>query len=346
MAIGIDDFVDDFENEPTYDYISQEYESVDTEDTKQKDNSNDIMSDTDMVSYMLKSKGIDDRSKIKFEDEDGDIREISWDSLSNEDKLNILNSSDNEQDSDLDDTEVELINAIRESGMTPAEYLQYIQQSSINNYIQNNQEQNYKYSVDQYSDDELFITDFMSRMGDVTEEEAQEALERAKSNQALFTKQIGAIRNEYRTIEQENIRQAELEQEERAQEQYDQFTQSVENEIYNFTDCYGCKLDLDQDDMQELYEFITGYDAAGNNYFAKALTDPKTLVQTAWLALNGQQMVDDITDYFQKEITKVRQESYKKGMEDAINKNNNSGLVYRTKSTKSQNQIYNDLDDF
>jgi hypothetical protein len=81
------------------------------------------MSDTDMVSYMLKSKGIDDRSKIKFEDEDGDIREISWDSLSNEDKLNILNSSDNEQDSDLDDTEVELINAIRESGMTPAEYL-------------------------------------------------------------------------------------------------------------------------------------------------------------------------------------------------------------------------------
>jgi hypothetical protein len=39
--------------------------------------------------------------------------------------------------------------------------------------------------------------------------------------------------------------------------------------------------------MQELYEFITGYDAAGNNYFAKALTDPKTLVQTAWLALNG-----------------------------------------------------------
>ena len=98
--------------------------------------------------------------------------------------------------------------------------------------------------------------------------------------------------------------------------------------------------------MQELYEFITGYDAAGNNYFAKALTDPKTLVQTAWLALNGQQMIDDITDYFQKEITKVRQESYKKGMEDAINKNNNSGLVYRTKSTKSQNQIYNDLDDF
>jgi hypothetical protein len=45
-------------------------------------------------------------------------------------------------------------------------------------------------------------------MGDVTDEEAQEALERAKSNETLFSKQIQAIRNEYKAIEDENIRQA------------------------------------------------------------------------------------------------------------------------------------------
>ena len=61
--------------------------------------------------------------------------------------------------------------------------------------------------------------------------------------------------------------------------------------------------------MQELYDFITGSDAAGNNYFAKALSDPKILVQTAWFALNGKQMISDITDYFQKEIKKTARQA-------------------------------------
>jgi len=80
--------------------------------------------------------------------------------------------------------------------------------------------------------------------------------------------------------------------------------------------------------MQMLYDFITGTDAAGNNYFAKALSDPKTLVQAAWFTLNGQQMINDITEYFQKEITKVRKESYEKGKLDA---NKPTNTVYRNK---------------
>ncbi|MGN0967198.1 MAG: hypothetical protein ACI4OP_06425 [Candidatus Coprovivens sp.] len=58
--------------------------------------------------------------------------------------------------------------------------------------------------------------------------------------------------------------------------------------------------------MQDLYDFITGTDAAGNNYLAKALSDPKILVETAWFTLYGKQMLDDVTNYFQKEITQVR----------------------------------------
>ena len=47
-------------------------------------------------------------------------------------------------------------------------------------------------------------------------------------------------------------------------------------------------------------------DAAGTSILGKALNDPKVLVPAAWFALNGKQMIDDITDYFQKEITQVR----------------------------------------
>ena len=43
----------------------------------------------------------------------------------------------------------------------------------------------------------------------ITDDEAREALDRAKSNETLFKKQASAIRNEYKTIEDEN-RQYEL----------------------------------------------------------------------------------------------------------------------------------------
>jgi hypothetical protein len=40
----------------------------------------------------LKSKGIEDMSKIKFEDENNQIIERSWNDLSKEEKFNILNT--------------------------------------------------------------------------------------------------------------------------------------------------------------------------------------------------------------------------------------------------------------
>ena len=297
----------------------------------------------DFITSLLKSRGIEDRSKIKFEMEEGSIEELDWDSLSNEDKLNIINSSTEDPETDLDESEIQLISAIRNSGMTPAEYLQHVEESGVERYLQNSQGDTYEYSVDQYSDDELFIADFISRMGDVTDEEAQEALEKAKSNETLFSKQIQAIRNEYKSIEDENIRQAQIEQEQQAEDRFNEFAQSVEEQINAFTEFGGYDLNLDQQDMQDLYDFITGTDAAGNNYFAKALSDPKILVQTAWFALNGKQMIDDITDYFQKEITQVRQQSYNKGLEDAKVKNK-PNVVYKEKGKTFEE--YNDLDDF
>jgi len=40
----------------------------------------------------LKTRGIDDASKIKFEDDNGNIEEKSWNSLTKEEKFNILNT--------------------------------------------------------------------------------------------------------------------------------------------------------------------------------------------------------------------------------------------------------------
>nr|DAR42885.1 MAG TPA: hypothetical protein [Caudoviricetes sp.] len=98
--------------------------------------------------------------------------------------------------------------------MKPAEYLQFIGNGEVQRYIQNNYQP--QFEIDQYSDDELFLMDFMSRMGEVTEDEAAEALQRAKTNENLYQKQIDSIRNEYKQAEKENLMQEQLEQEQHA----------------------------------------------------------------------------------------------------------------------------------
>lgn len=354
MAIGIDEEVlngndDNFEEElfsEEFESESDQKESDEPVQTTESPDNNTPQNEDDFITFLLKSRGIDDMSKIKFEDENGSMEELDWNNLDNEEKLNILNSSLNDPDTDLDDNEIELINTIRESGLTPAEYLEHLQAEGVNSYIQNNQNQEHQYQVDQYSDDELFIFDFISRMGDVTDEEAQEALQKAKSNETLFAKQISAIRNEYKAIEEENLRQAQIEQEEQANAQYNQFADQIADQIGNFTEFSGYDLNLDDEDRDTLYEFITGFDGAGNNHFAKALSDPKILVQTAWFALNGKQMMDDITSYFQNEIKEVRKESYEKGLADAKEKMKKNPVVFTDKQTGTHTEVYNDLDDF
>lgn len=317
--------------------IDEEFDELENQ-TEPQNQDDSQTEDDDFVSQLLRSRGIDDKTKIKFENEDGEIEEVNWDSLSSQDQFNLIQSSEAKvEEPNISDDEIELINAIRNSGMTPTEYINYIQQGVSQPVVEQH------YTVDDYSDDELFLADFLSRMGDITDEEAQQALETAKANEELYNKQIQALRKEYKDIEDENAQQLKAEQEEQARQQFEQFEHSVIDQINNFTDFGGYDLNLENDDMQELYDFLVGQDSAGNNYFAKALTDPATLVRTAWLTLHADDMLQDVTEYFKDQIAQVRKESYKKGKEDALKQKNS--VVFKDKDT-DQIDIYNDLDDF
>lgn len=351
MEIGNDDldFIDDLDSEDVSNYENQDdtYQDLDinqqdNENLDERNNDIEISEQDDFITSLLATVGIKDKSKIKFENEDGETEEVNWDSLDNETKLNIFNSS-RSNSNDLDDTEVQLINAIRQSQLSPQEYIQYIYQEGANNYSRQLNVNNYAYKVDDLNDDELYIADLMTRTG-MTEQEAQEALDRAKVNESLFNKQIGAIRSEYQKSEAESIRYNEFRQQEVAQEQFNQFAGNVRDQIIDFTEFAGYDLNMEEEDMQELYDFITGFDAAGNSYFGKALNDPPTLVRMAWFALNGEQMIQDINDYYKKEIANVRKESYNKGVQASKDKPN---IVHKNipNYSKSKSQVFDDLDD-
>jgi hypothetical protein len=57
-------------------------------------------------------------------------------------------------------------------------------------------------------------------------------------------------------------------------------------------------------------------DEAGNNYLWQALQDPDTLVKAAWFILNGDEALNNISDYFIKKIKLVSENQYKKGFEE------------------------------
>lgn len=312
----------------------------------QEESSSTQNTEEDFISSLLRTRGIEDKTSIKFEDEEGNSISANWDDLDNQTKLGILDSTQNNPETDLEDSEIELINAIRRSQLTPSEYLQYIEKSGVDRYIQNTRMANESYTIDEYSDDDLYVLDLMSRTG-ITEDEAQEALYKAKSSEEVFSKQIGAIREEYKQIEADNIRRSQFEQQQQAQEQYNQFAYSIANQIEDFKTFADYDLNMEVDDKQELYEFLTGFDAAGNNHFAKTLADPKLVVQMAWFALNGTRMIEDITDYYKNEITQVRKNSYAKGLEDARKGRDKEQVIYKQKQTPSKSTRQADyFDDF
>lgn len=338
MAIGINDLDDDdfgmgIEN-------SNQNQTVVEDSSFQQDSSTTInnQDDNDLLSDFLKTRGIDDISRIKFEDEKGNIEEKNWNSLSKEEKLNILSTPlevDNNQDTGLTNDEIYLINQIRQSNMSPSQY--------INSLTSQDQSAEPQYKIDDLSDDELFILDLESRVGELSDELAVQALTTAKENEDLFKKQVEGIRREYKEREDYQAQQEQAYIEQERQEAYNRFQDSVINSINQFDSIGNLDLDFDDSDREELAQFMLSRDEAGNNYLWQALQDPDVLVKAAWFILNGDEALNNISDYFINQIKLVSENQYKKGFEEGksgsspsrpqvviSNQNNNSRRIIKS----------------
>lgn len=338
MAIGINDY-DLYDDDPIIDEGSQNTENEPIQNqppvtNKQEDN---------FVEDFLKSKGIDDSSKIMFEGDNGELIERSWDSLSNEEKFNILNTDTNSasEQNQLSEEELDFINELRANNLTPSQYLSQFTQSNT---------QEPQYQVDDLSDDEIFLLDLESRVGELTDEQAAQALANSKQDEDLFKKQVIGIRNEYKERENYQIQQQQAELEAQQQEAYNQFQDSVINSISNFNSIGNLDLNFDDSDKNELAEFMLSRDESGNNYLWQALQDPDTLTKAAWFILNGDDALNNIAEYFTNQIKLVSEHQYNKGFQEGKQGITPSRPTVVINNTKSNNQHRNytsieDLDD-
>lgn len=308
MAIGIDEIeeYDDFE-EP----IQQEEPEVEEKEWMEP-SSNQY---SDIINDVLTSKGINP-SAIKFEDEQGNIQERDWNSLTREEQFNILNTP--EAGPQLSDEETKLLESIRQQGLSIEEYENLLRQQGAQYATQQYEQQEPVYQVDDISDDDLFVYDLRSKV-EMTDEQAQRALEKAKEDPDIYVKQVEAIRNQYRDLEQQDAQERQAIAQQQYQDQFNQFADSINYQIDNMGGIGGLDIQLSPEDKEELSEFILGRGADGVSNLGRAVNDPETLVKMSWFALNGVDAFDGIVDYFKSEISKVREESYRKGYNDARN---------------------------
>ena len=335
-AIVDNDDWDDQSGNTADDNDDDGFQGDDLNDDSDSNDGNDTPPASDFLTELLKSKGINDSSKIKFENESGEIEERNWSDLSVEEQLNIVQNQE-DQDTGLDDSETELINRIRLSGMSIEDYLAYERQKGISQYaaqLQSQTEPNY--TVDDLSDDELFMLDLQTKIEDITDEELLQALESAKANTELYEKQVNGLRNEYKALEDNQIASERAIQEQALQQQMYEFSTSIVNSINNFKNVGDLDVNMEQEDAQQLYQFITGRDPNGINYFAKALNDPDTLTRVAWFALHGEDVFNSIQDYYRNVIAQVSKSQYEKGRQ-SVTKKESPTVVVSPKTNNKRN---------
>lgn len=272
-------------------------------DPKGDEPSGDPNDDFDLTKELLTLQGITDMNKIKFEDESGAVVEKAWDSLSNSEKLMIL-SHQEDPDTSLDAAEIELINQIRESGMTPIQYIQSLNEP---------QQPVQVYEVDSMSDDELFCIDLLDRLGadNVTDEELQQALDKAKENESLFSKQVASLRVYYKDLENKKQQQVELEQQQKAEQEFTTFTNHIVESIRNFNSLEDTPVELSYEEMNDLANYILTRDDSGYSEFGRLLNDPVQFTKAAFWMLKGSEILNEMQKQIKEAYLRGYNETHK-----------------------------------
>lgn len=282
-------------------------------------------SDEDFTTEVLRLKGISDPNKIKFEDESGAIVEKSWDSLSRTEQLNILTQEGNPE-TDLIDSEIELINTIRTSGLSPEQYLQQLQQRAIQE-MQDSIPNTYE--IDALEDDELFALDLIEKVGEenITDEELQQAIADAKQNPDLYQRQINALRTQYKTLEDKQRAEQDEQEAKAAEQEYNNFSNTILQEIQGFNQLGNQEIELSVDDMNDLANFILTRDENGVSDFGRVMNDPRTFTMAAFWTLKGPEIMAEMQEQIQ--------EAYKRGFTDGGKNIKSGNRVTVQKSTNT-----------
>lgn len=275
------------------------------QDNPDDNGDNDTIADSDVLTTFLSQYGIEN-GKITYENDNGDTEEVNFNELDSAEQLNILKELTTP---DLADHEIETINFLRKNNVTLQDVVEYYSQVAVQNYIKTNGPVQRDYSIDEYSDDELYFADLKAKYPEMTDEEIQADVDSAKENEELFKKKADAIRKQYKANEDERANYYRTQQE----EQIRAYDNAIKNAIMNFNevsldykDDKSDSLIIDDNMKNDIYRYIMEVNNDGVSQFAQDLQNPNVLVKIAWLARHADDAISDITNYWKNELKTSR----------------------------------------
>lgn len=337
-----DNLLDDsvVENEETIN-PSPEEDSVEPETTVETTDEEEISPPSNDPLYLfLQQKGIKDPTKILISDEEGTEEEVDFNSLSTEDKIDILTQI---TDSGLSENETKAINFLRQHGNLSLEQaLNSYAEQHLQNYLSEHPEQKHQktYEIDDYSDDDLYLIDLKNRYPDFTDEELMDKLESAKANEELFKKESAALRKFFK--EQEDTAAAQQQQLE--QQQAEDLRNNLLEASRNFnviqldyTDAESDALIIEDEDKQQMLSYILDQDSDGKSQLVKDLEDPNTLIELAWLRTKGADVLSDLSKYWKKQLAEER--AINKKLQSKIDKREKDTVIVQPTNNKSGSDL-------
>lgn len=280
-------------------------EEEEEEDKEPSEEDFTLESDSDYIKAILKSKGIVDPEKILFQDDNGEVVEKNFYELDAEERLEILLSNDADINFGLNEEEIATVNFLRKNETNFSDVIDFVKRQAVEEYIRSTVSE--EFSIDQMSDEELFVLDLKSKFEDLDEDELQFELDKQLENVDLFKKKMNKVRQDYVQLEAEKMDYDEQESLIIEEQRFEQLANSLIETAVNIPDIGG--LDLSEDDKNEVLDFILNKDLNGVSPLVKSLDDHDTLFRMAWFALKGNEAFEILHDYYKKQIDQTRKAS-------------------------------------
>ena len=284
----------------------------------------------DVWHQYLKDLGVTDSKAIQFENEDGEIETVDFDTLDRETQLTMLKEL---TDPGLSEHEIEVVNYLRRNNASFDDVINYFAEQRLQEYLTENPDQVKQkvYSIDEYTNDELYLADLKNKYPDFSEEELLAELDSAKLNEELFNKKSDIIRQQYKELEDRQKQEAEAAE----QQRYEDLQQNIVNAVLNFKeisidpdpeseDWRG--LEIEDGDRQNILSYLLDQDQEGKSRLVRDIEDPNELIKLSWYKLYGDETFKHITGYWKGLLKEARQENAKltKQIEKFKNKGNNT----------------------
>lgn len=322
---------------------SQEGENHDetgNEDTEDEDKSLENNVTSDFIAAYLKEYGVSDPSKLQFEDENGEIVEKNFNDLTDEEKLNVFKEL---ADPGYTDYEKQVVDYLRKNNTTLDDVIEYYQKKAIEDYLKENPDQvrQKHYSIDDYTDDELYLADLKNKYPEFTDEELTSKLDSAKLNEELFGKEVNAIRASLKQQEEDEIKH----QEEVEAQSFQELQTNLQNAMSNFTEIAldpedtsedALALQIEDADRDVMLRYLLERDKDGKSQLVRDLEDPQALIELAYYRTRERDNITGLTRYWKKVLSDERKEkaAIQKELDKYKTKENNSSVVTHPKDKK------------